>query len=138
MTEIELAAIRKEYRTSLLKIQDEMQSQYDKTVLALSGGSIGVSITLIKELLGVAAAKNSTLLLLSWLFWGVSISAVLASFFSSALAMEKTINELDRDGTVSENPGGLFNMWTRCLNLLAGLGFFSGLLCFIFFIASRP
>ena len=125
-----------DYRGTLLKIQEEMQSEFDKTVLALSGGAIALSITLIKELMSPTAAQNSVLLMLSWFFWALSITFVLCSYFTSAHAMESTITELDRDGSVSSSPGGLYNMWTRCLNLAAGIGFIAGLVSFLFFVAT--
>jgi len=131
-----VAAAKAQYRASLLQLQEKMQAEYDKTVLSLSGGAFGVSILMIKELIGSKKAIGSTSLTLAWIFWGVSVLAVLCSFFSSAHAMETAIKHIDSDKPISAEIGGLPDIWTRALNITSGSCFLVGLGFFIYFVSA--
>lgn len=123
-----------QYRASLVQLQEKMQAEYDKTVLALSGGAFGVSVLLIKELIGAKKAVGSASVTMAWIFWGVSVLAVLCSFFSSAKAMEAAITRIDRDEPISEDIGGTPDLWTRGFNYASGGCFVVGLGFFIYFV----
>ena len=41
--------VGRQYRDNLQKIEGEMQSEYDKAVMTLSGGAIGISFAFIKD-----------------------------------------------------------------------------------------
>ena len=85
------------YRTELLRLQESMQSEYDKAVLTLSGAAFAGSFAFLKEVMGVAKLATESFLQLAWFFWGVAMVAVLASYWSSARAMEKAVEQLDED-----------------------------------------
>jgi hypothetical protein len=131
-----VAVAREQYRTSLLQLQEKMQAQYDKTVLSLSGGAFGVSVLMIKELIGAKKAIGSSSLSLAWIFWGMSVLAVLCSFFSSSHAMETAIRHIDSDKPISAEIGGLPDLWTRALNITSGSCFLVGLGFFIWFVSA--
>ncbi len=131
----EIAVAKQQYRTSLIQLQDKMQSEYDKTVLSLSGGAFGVSVLMIKELIGAQKAVGAAPLVFAWIFWGVSVLAVLASFFSSAHAMECAIRHLDSEKPITLGIGGLSDVWTRVLNITSGASFLMGLASFTYFVA---
>jgi hypothetical protein len=126
--------IRADYRASLLRLQETMQSEYDKTVIALSGGAFGVSVLVVKDLLGTDKAQDSIAIVLAWSFWAISLLSVLWSYFTSAHAMEVALEELDRKGVVGSDPGGAPNLWTKTLNVFSGAFFLLGVGAFAYFI----
>jgi hypothetical protein len=131
-----VADAKERYRASLLQLQEKMQTEYDRTVLSLSGGAFGVSVLMIKELIGAKKAIGSAPLTLAWIFWGMSVLAVLCSFFSSAQAMEIAIKHIDGDEPIAGEIGGLPDVWTRALNITSGSCFLVGLGSFIYFVSA--
>ncbi len=125
------------YRQALSLLQEKMQSEYDKAVLALSGGAFGVSVLLIKDIIGTSRAESSVCLNLAWVAWALSITSVLISFYTSANAMEETIRELDTDSAVSAKPGGSFDLFTRVLNICSGGFFVIGIFLFGYFVSAN-
>lgn len=125
---------RKSYRASLQVLMEKMQSEYDKTVLVLSGGAFGLSMSFTKDLVGKDQIHFGDWLLAAWLFWGTSVGAILASFFTSAKAMERAIRQIDQHAVYREPVGGYFDKMTRYLNATAGLLFFFGLIAMTLFV----
>lgn len=117
------------YRKLLQDLETKAQEQYDKTVLMLSGGALGISFTFLKDIIPLNEATNIWLILMAWGAWTLSCSAVLWSFYSSRLAMRQAIKDLDNE-VESKNKSDL---WTSILNFLAGLLFVIGLVSMIAF-----
>jgi len=56
-------------------------------------------------------------LITSWLTWGLSIVISLISYYLSALAFRKAIDELDDSKNFEEvDPGGQYTKWLNLLN----------------------
>lgn len=127
----------KAYRASLQTLMEKMQAEYDKTVIILSGGAIGLSITFSKELIGRENLRGPNWLLLALLSWSLSVGLMLASFFTSAQAMERAIRQTDQHAVYREPVGGFFDKMTRHLNAVAGMLFFTGLVFITVFIRSN-
>lgn len=125
---------KKQYRASLTALLEKMQAEYDKTVLLLSGGAIGISMTFTKDLVGKDEVLSARWLLVAWLCWGLSVSAILASFFASAKAMERAIRRVDQRLLYAEPVGGYFDSLTRALNAAGGILFFLGLVAMTLFV----
>src|SRR5947208_1345484 len=127
------------YRELLSKTAQEAQSDYDKAVLTLSGGALGISVAFVKDIVGAQAA-HSWLLIASWVLWGISCASVLVSYYTSGIAFSKEIEDFDK------NPAGdraisVPDVITKLLNAVGGGLFLIGLLCFCWFAAinlSRP
>lgn len=117
------------YRKLLQDLEHKAQEQYDKTILMLSGGALGISFTFLKDIVTVNEATNIWLIVLAWAAWTLSCSAILWSFYSSRLAMRQAIKDLD-SGAESKNKSDL---WTSILNFSAGLLFVIGLVLMITF-----
>lgn len=122
------------YRGTLLDIQQHMQASYDKAVIALSGGALGLSFTFLKEVAKGEPLQNTRCLIASWILWGLSASCILFSFLSSAAAMQRAIKQTDEKKIYIEAAGGLFNWITIILNVVAGLMFFAGVVCIVCFV----
>jgi MFS family permease len=123
-----------EYRGLLTKTEQESQAEFDKTVLALSGGALGLSFAFLTDIVGPERMVHSGYLLWSWIFWGSSSAAVLLSFFTSQLAIRKAINQLDNKKIGMERPGGICDALTAGLNLSGLVCFLLGLLMMIIFL----
>ena len=125
-----------EYRKSLLSLQQQMQSEYDKAILALSGGALGISLTFLKDIVvrpGSSEIRTPGFLLLAWVCWGASATCILFSYFTSASALEKAVAQTDTREIYITARGGLFNTVTRWLNAFAGLFFLFGVILLVFF-----
>ena len=132
MNEFEFRILK--YRETLLGIQEKMQASYDKAVIALSGGALGLSFTFLKEVAKGETLHNARWLLASWVLWGTSSSCILFSFLCSATAMQTAINQTDEKTIYIEAAGGLFNRITKILNVAAGLMFFAGVISIVIFV----
>lgn len=118
-----------DYRKLLQELEIKAQEQYDKTVLMLSGGALGVSFTFLKDVVSIDKAVSIGYVIIAWGCWGVSCACVLYSFYTSRKAMRKAIQDLENNVKSKNNP----NTLTNILNFLAGLLFLVGLASMITF-----
>jgi hypothetical protein len=121
-----------DYRRHLVETRQKSQDAYDKTVLVLSAGALGVTINFVKEILG-GHPVSTAFLLLAWICWGVSCATVLYSHFSSVAAHNEAIAALDADREPNEGS----NKVTKILNIVSGALFLFGLLFFCVFAYSN-
>src|SRR5438552_1062864 len=84
-----------DYRASLQKLEQDMQREYDKAVMALSGGAFGVSLTFLKDVVGTSHIAEPFFLLIAWIAWGLSVTCVLFSYFTSTLALRAALEQVD-------------------------------------------
>ena len=75
------------YRSQLMTLWQKSQEDFDKSVLSLSGGALGVSFVFLKDIVGANPIHLRGLLLAAWTCWGVSSLATLFSFLSSKWAL---------------------------------------------------
>ena len=125
------------YRGQLLEIEQQMQSAYDKAVMTLSGGALGISFTFIKDIADKSVLSHTGCLLAAWIMWGLSVTCVLFSFFSSTLAMKRAIKQTDQKLIYLELQGGIWNVLTMILNPIAGMLFFAGVLAISVFMGGN-
>jgi hypothetical protein len=112
----------------LVDTRQKSQDAYDKTVLALSAGALGVTISFVKEIVG-GHPVLLRLLLVAWICWGISCATVLYSHFSSVAAHNEAIAALDEN----REPNIGSDKATKILNLVSGALFLLGLLLFCVF-----
>ena len=132
MTEFEQQLFQ--YRTSLLDLEQKMQASYDKAVMALSGGALGLSFTFLRDVAKTTPLHWTPYLLAAWLCWGLSVSCVLCSFLTSALALRKATDQTDAKLIYLELVGGKYNTITKRLNYAGGALFLLGLVLLVIFI----
>lgn len=125
----------KQYRLHLVEARQRAFEDFDKTVLALSAGALGISITFLKDLLG-PGTNVVQLLFISWICWSLSVVSILISYFVSQLTIDITIEQIDA-GDRPSRPGGAFATATKYLNASGGLLFLAGLGIFIIFISQN-
>ena len=123
------------YRQSLEALEHSSQEKYDQAVMTLSGGALGITLTFVKEFVTPANDVSCGLLLAAWVLWGISVTAVVFSFFFSQCALRTAIKQVDAGTHREQRLGGIWNTFTAILNILGGFAFFAGVICFVFFSA---
>jgi len=119
-----------EYRQGLISAEQKAQEDFDKAVLSLSGGALGISFIFVKDIVGPGAIHHPVWVLFAWLSWAFSSFAILASFFASHLALRRAIKQCDDGSIYKQTPGGIFSSITRNLNALGASLFVVGV-CFM-------
>jgi hypothetical protein len=69
----------------------------------------------------------------AWIVWGASCASVLISYYTSAVALRKAIDDFDNDPDGEGSSWKLPDFITRFLNALSGGCFLIGLFCFCWF-----
>ncbi len=126
--------LKTEYRQQLITLEQKSVESFDKTVITLSGGALGLSLSFLKDIVAPTGAVQPILLMVACGSWAVSLTFVLFSFWLSAKAMRKTISQLD-DGTLDkQRPGGIWDRATGSLTFLGGVTFVFGVALMSYFI----
>ncbi len=127
----------REYRSFLLTAEQKAQEDFDKTVLTLSGGALGISFAFVKDIIGNRPIMHYGFLLSSWIVWGLSVTCVLSSFFFSQQALRSAIKQVDKSVIYEQIPGGFFSRITEILNASGGLLFFFGVILLVLFVSNN-
>lgn len=124
------------YRSLLISAEQKSQEDYDKTVIALSGGALGISFAFVKDIVGSQSLATPVWLCAAWIAWGLSVTLVLTSFYFSHLALRKAIKQVDEnlESLYNKPPGGFFTRVTQVLNVLDGLLFLIGVAFMVIFV----
>lgn len=130
---VDMSEDLKKYRDHLVVAEQKTQEDFDKTVLSLSGGALGISFAFITDVAGEPPFIQPLLLFLAWLCWGASVSSVLVSYFASHLALRKTIKQVDAGQIYNARVGGAYDLATAALNGLGALLFIGGVILVVYF-----
>lgn len=118
------------YLDQLNKAYIESSSQFDKQVLFIASGALGISLAFIKDIVKLDVATNKVLLLLAWIFFGAVILICILSHYTSLKAIKYRIENLyQKKDKISKR----FDWWTQAFNILMMLFLTTGLtLLFVF------
>ncbi|MFA6903787.1 MAG: hypothetical protein WC236_11970 [Gallionellaceae bacterium] len=126
-----------DYRKWLVAAEQKSQEDFDKTVLTLSGGALGISFVFLKDVIGPHPIIMSSFLLVAWSAWAFSTFSVLTSYYLSHLALRRAISQVD-DGTIyKQPPGGAFACMTAILNAIGAMLFLVGVCCITVFAGAN-
>jgi len=106
-------------RRELNEAEAEQIRSFDKSILTLSAGALGLSLTFIKDVVPKVAPCTSLFLYVGWACFVVSLLLTLSSFQISALAIrrQRAILDANEAGTdVGQQFGNLPARWTNNLN----------------------
>ena len=119
-------AISESRRNLLQTLETEAQKTYDKAVMSLSGGALGLSFAFVKDVGPLDEASAKLLLMLAWAAWGVSLALILSSHFTSVLSM--------RAESAGSGKEGFFDTLTEVCNVGGGLSFIAGVVLLVLFV----
>ena|SRR2546426_3656951 len=113
------------YRDQLLATAEKAQELFDRTLVTLSGGALGVSFGFVRQFIGQAPMLARERLVIAWAAWAASLVTSLLSHYASTLAHGHAIRDLDasRDGKLANS----LNWSVGVLNGLSLVGFLIGL-----------
>ena len=120
------------YRKDLLECDNTSVAEYDKAVMTLSGGAIGLSFSFLKD---IGSMQHTSFLLTAWTLWGVSITSVVFSHYFSHRSMRHALKSLNDKTLNYERPGGNWDTAINILNPVAGILFLAGLVVLLFFVS---
>ena len=123
-----------EYRKDLRNIQTNLYVHYDKTLVALSGGTLGILLYRLDYLLTLSKIPTYWLFILPLCF-ALCLVAVLLGIFFGRMANGKAIKEID-DAIIRGDPesldnqelGGLYSYIFRLAHNLSLFAFCIGLM----------
>ena len=127
----------KNYRDFLMKADHQASLNYDKAVMTLAGGALGISITFLKDIVPSPLPDTKIFLYISWISLAVSLSSILVSYLFSMASLRKAMHQVDDGSIYAKNAGGFFASLTACLRILASIGFLIGVIGFIWFALSN-
>lgn len=127
-----------EYRHYLIEAERKSQEDFDKLVIYLSGGALGLSAIFIEKLIPDPAIKSEWLLMWSWISWIASLTIVLFSYYSSIIAIRKAIDLVDgKTNQQSSRPGGFWSILVETSNILGAVLFVLGVILMMSFLFQK-
>lgn len=127
------------FRRELASLEQNGSSHLDRIVLLLSGGAIGVSLTLLDSLDPSIAVRAVRALWPAWIVLGLSLVAVLVSVFMSQHVLRTAIAQLDREEFFKDGvcKGGRCAPWVNRFNGAAVVLCVTGMALLVFSAASN-
>lgn len=123
-----LGDVLSDYRKTLVAAEQKAQEDFDKTVLSLSGGGLGVSFVFLKDIIGVERVVSPGWLFGAWSAWGLSTLLVLASFHFSHRALRRACEQVDAGTIYGGRVGGRWASATEALNASGAILFVLGVI----------
>ena len=123
-----------EYLSTLYKAYDYCVIQYEKNILYLSSGALGVSMAFIEKIVPLQTAISTCYLITSWYLLATTMLISLLSTFLSFRAIAKHIKNYSPDNKDNEERRQRLNRILRFLNLVMMFGLFAGIIFLITFI----
>jgi hypothetical protein len=123
------------YRQGLVNSKFKVAEDFDKALLALSGGALGISMTFIKDI--VTRPECKWILVISWTCFGLAITILLLGFRVCRKAYIQEIESLDARQEKSKKTNNKKNAWieaTEVANNFALIFFIIGLILLAAFI----
>lgn len=123
------------YLDNLYKAYNYCVEQFDKYVLYISSGALGVSFSFIEKIVPLATAKYKYILIASWYILGAVILFALFTHYLSFRYIDKYIKSYnaDDDQTV-EKLRIQFNKWLRFFNVILIVLLVSGISLLVLFV----
>lgn len=126
-----MAEEKNTYLEQLNKAYIESSSQFDKQILFIASGALGISLAFIKDIVKLDIATNKNLLLLSWIFFGAVILICILSHYTSLKAINFKIENLYQK---KDKTSKLFDFFTKLFNILMIVFLATGLILLFVFI----
>lgn len=105
-------------RKLLIELEHESIRSFDKAMLTLSGGALGLSIAFIRQI--APLPKSKCLLSIAWISLILALTVTSLSFLFSSEAMSRQRELNEKPNQEQPNP---WNRWITVLNYFS-IGFF--------------
>jgi hypothetical protein len=116
------------YRQWLVEAHQRSSDAYDKAVMTLAAGALGISLAFVHQVAPRPTHKNW--LAVSWVLLAVSLLLIFMSFWTSQQTYLREIKKRDKLPVSRRDVPG----WaTTTLNVMSGLVFIAGVLCLVRF-----
>jgi hypothetical protein len=122
-----------EYRRTLQAAEDASHNDYDKAILTLSGGALGITFAFFREIAARLGDARPIWLIAAWAAWCLSLASILSSFYTAGKANRLAIQQINRN-QLPDKPGGSWDRATRRLNFSGGVCFLLGAVFAVCFI----
>lgn len=109
------------WRDWLVKAHHTASQDYDKAVMTLAGGALGISLAFIRDI--APDPIHGWILAVAWCLLALSLLLIFVSLLSSQQAILTSIEKLDARETLTRGIAGAMTVW---LNGLAGGAFVLG------------
>lgn len=117
-------------REWLVKADYDASRDFDKAIMTLAAGALGLSIAFVHDL--APRPEAVPLLAIAWLMFAGSLLAILLSFLFSQSALRREITAID-EGELLPTPGGTPGKVTFCLNISRAAFLIFGVVSFVVF-----
>lgn len=125
------------YRAHLAWLEEESRGLYDRAVLTLSGGAIGVSLVVFKDYLKLRGGVGSVLIALALLCWGLSVFCTLFSSARSRKVLSRAVAWLN-EGLAPARLNELSGRVASRVNTASSILFLFGVTFFAIYVAIEP
>lgn len=105
----------KAYLEQLNKAYFESSSQFDKQVLFVASGALGISLAFVKEIVKLDTSVHKYILLLSWIFFGIVILISIISHYTSLKSINSKIENIN---IIGDKESKKFDNYTKLFNIL--------------------
>jgi len=126
-----------QFRQHLVLAEQKSQEDFDKSVISLSGGALGISFAFLGSVVHGKPIALANLLFYAWGSWGVSLATMLVSYFLSIRALRRAIKQIDSGAADLRRLGGMAAIATEICNIVGGTLFLVGLVLIVIFIRSN-
>ena len=117
---------RQNYRDTLIELEQKSQAEYDRLIVTLSGGALGISFAFVDRFVGDETPRAVCALGIAWFVWVGSLACVLWSHYASVKSMRKAVMQVD-NGEFDKGPvGGNYDSLLKLRNPLGGVLFVIG------------
>lgn len=117
-------------REWLVKADYDASRDFDKAIMTLAAGALGLSIVFVHDL--APHPDGVPILAVAWALFAASLLAILVSFLFSQGALRREITALD-EGKVLSTPGGIPGRVTFCLNIAGAITLILGIASLVTF-----
>jgi hypothetical protein len=124
-----------EYLRRVWEGTTSQSASFDRHVLTLSGGALGLSVTFLKDVIPISSAVCLPLLFVSWVWFILCVLITLISFRASIKALEKAVPYVTKyylEGDAEALNKHLESQWTKAVDWCAYAGIIFFVLGLIF------
>jgi len=122
------------YRALNENLMYQASQNFDKYLITLSAGSLGLSLTFLSTMFKGKDLHSQGFLFTAWACWLVSIMSILYSFATSAKSHSNAIDQVDKGTAHEEKIGGHSTTITQILSIVGGVSFFIAIFSICFFV----